>query len=158
MKKISSPWHYLIISSKLTNLSTSSDPRSNCIYVLFVIHCVPIRLYFKFLANHQITWFFFFIYCTYLRKKLFSSSFLIFLGTKSQTVKRLFIVILYIHVFRCRWHQLMCYKYCILSPCVLILGKLSVEKPDKLKILTPFKSMVFVSVVSLKKIVFVWYS
>lgn len=71
MKKISSPWHYLIISSKLTNLSTSSDPRSNCIYVLFVIHCVPIRLYFKFLANHQITWFFFHLLYLFKEETIF---------------------------------------------------------------------------------------
>lgn len=59
---------------------------------------------------------------------------------KSKNCETFVTVIMYIFYFR--WHQLMCFMY-LFSPCVFILVKPSVKKPDKLKLLTPFKSIGF---------------
>lgn len=60
-----------------------------------------------------------------------------------------------VFIFSYRWHQIMCYicKLIIKFLC-FILVKLSVKRPDKLTLLTHFKSLVFVSTVSLTEIVF----
>lgn len=98
--------------------------RSNGKRIATSFRRVPLRLYFEYLRNQQKTWNYFFLFLIFL-KFIFES--------------KTFTLSLHSYIFR---GQKMCFMY-LFSPCVFILVKPSVKKPDKLKLLTPFKSIGF---------------